>query len=137
MSEVYEYRRAPGKGVIWLALIGLVVLVVAIVRYEVENLLLFTGILAAVTVTWFFMRKPPSGIRIDADYLVLSAWRHPRPISLDDIAHLRVSDVRFETEVWIVYRNGDEEAIFSGDLPDIDTLIAVMAERGIPVRDVT
>ena len=41
-----------------------------------------------------------------------------------------------ETNIAIVYRDGAQEAIFAGDLPDIDTLVVVMAQRGIPVRDV-
>jgi len=36
----------------------------------------------------------------------------------------------------IVYRDDRVEEVFSGDLPDIDTLISVLAERGVPVRDV-
>ena len=36
----------------------------------------------------------------------------------------------------IVYRDeeAEEEGIFALDLPDEDTLVEVMAERGIPVR---
>lgn len=137
MSEVYEYRRAPSKAVIWLAIASIIVLLTAVVRYGADHLIWLLCVFGAATAVWIFMRRPAAGIRIDTDYLVLSAWRNPRPIALDDIAHLRVREGGIETEVTIVYRNGNEEAVFSGDLPDIDTLIPVMAERGIPVRDVS
>ncbi|WP_342070295.1 hypothetical protein [Yoonia algicola] len=137
MSDVYEYRRAPNKGPIWLAFIGVVLLFVAVIYFETTQLQILAWGLGAVLIAWMLLPKPVSGIRIDADHLTLAAWRKPRPIPLDDIAHLRVSDAGIDTEVAIVYRNGDVEDVFSGDLPDINTLIAVLAERGIPVRDVS
>lgn len=137
MSKVYEYRRAPSKGAIWLALVGVVMLLIAVIYYGASELQMLVWVAGAVTVAWMLMPKPVAGIRIDATHLVLSAWRNPRPIPLDDIAHLRVREEDPETEVSIVYRNGEEEDIFAGDLPDIDTLITVLATRGIPVRDVS
>jgi hypothetical protein len=137
MSDVYEYRRAPNKGPIWLAFIGVVLLFVAVIYFEATQLQIIAWGLGAVLIAWMLLPKPVSGIRIDSDHLTLAAWRKPRPIPLDDIAHLRVNDAGIDTEIAIVYRNGDVEDVFSGDLPDIDTLIAVLAERGIPVRDVS
>ena len=136
MSDVYEYRRAPNKGPVWLALIGVILLLVAVIQFEVLELQWLVWVVAAITISWMMLPRPVSGIRIDRDHLILSAWRKPRPIALDDIAHLRVDDSGLETIVMIVYRNGEEEQVFGGDLPDIDTLIAVLAERGIPVREV-
>ena len=136
MSEDYEYRRAPNKGPVWLALIGVVLLLVAVTQFGAVQLIWLVWCAAAVLIAWLILPRPVSGIRIDNDHLVLSAWRVPRPILLDDIAHLRVDETGLETQVTIVYRNGDEEAAFAGDLPDIDTLVAVLADRGIPVREV-
>jgi len=137
MSELYEYRRAPTKGPVWLAFIGVVILLVGVIQFGATQLLWLVWVLGAITIAWMLLPQPISGIRIDADHLVLSAWRNPRPIPLDDIAHLRVNDAGLEAEVAIVYRNGKVEDIFAGDLPDIDTLITVLAERGVPVRDVS
>jgi len=137
MSELYEYRRAPTKGPVWLAFIGVVILLVGVIQFGATQLLWLVWVLGAITIAWMLLPQPISGIRIDADHLVLSAWRNPRPIPLDDIAHLRVNDTGLEAEVAIVYRDGKVEDIFAGDLPDIDTLITVLAERGVPVRDVS
>jgi hypothetical protein len=137
MSDVYEYRRAPNKGPIWLAFIGVVMLLVGVIYFEATQLQALVWVMGALLVSWMLLPQPISGIRIDKDHLTLAAWRKPRAIPLDDIAHLRVNEAGLNTEVAIVYRNGDVEDIFSGDLPDIDTLIAVLAERGIPVRDVS
>lgn len=136
MSDVYEYRRAPNKGPIWLAFFGVVLLLVAIIYFEATQLQALAWVFGAILITWMLLPQPISGIRIDKDHLTLAAWRKPRRIPLDDIAHLRVSEAGLDTEVAIVYRDGSVEDIFSGDLPDIDTLIAVLAERGIPVREV-
>ncbi|KQI71534.1 hypothetical protein AN191_12490 [Loktanella sp. 5RATIMAR09] len=136
MSDVYEYRRAPSKGPIWLAFLGMVLLIVAIIYFEATQLEALAWIIGAVLIAWMLLPQPISGVRIDADHLTLAAWRDPRPIPLDDIAYLRVSEAGLDPEVAIVYRNGTIEDIFSGDLPDTDTLIAVLAERGVPVRDV-
>lgn len=137
MSDVYEYRRAPNKGPIWLAFIGVVMLLVGVIYFKATQLQALVWVMGALLVAWMLLPQPISGIRIDKDHLTLAAWRNPRRIPLDDIAHLRVSEAGLDTQVAIVYRNGDVEDIFSGDLPDIDTLIAVLAERGIPVRDVS
>jgi len=137
MSEVYEYRRAPNKGPVWLAFIGVVLLLVGVIQFGATQLLWLVWVLGAITIAWMLLPQPVSGIRIDANHLVLSAWRNPRSVPLDDIAHLRVNDTGLEAEVVIVYRDGGAENVFAGDLPDIDTLIAVLAERGIPVRDVS
>ena len=137
MSNVYEYRRAPNKGPIWLAFTGVVMLLVGVIYFEATQLQALVWVMGALLVAWLLLPQPISGVRIDNDHLTLAAWRNPRPIPLDDIAHLRVSEAGLDTQVAIVYRNGDVEDVFSGDLPDIDTLIAVLAERGIPVRDVS
>ncbi|MEJ8563212.1 hypothetical protein QTO30_19690 [Yoonia sp. GPGPB17] len=137
MSDVYEYRRAPNKGPVWLALIGAIMLLVGVVHYGATQFEWLAWAAAAVTIAWMLLPRPVAGIRIDSTHLVLAAWRNPRPVPLDDIAHLQIRDTALENEVTIIYRNGSEEVILSNDLPDADTLIAVLAERGIPVRDAT
>ena len=136
MDDVYEFRRAPGKGAIWLAAVGVVLLMTAVVLNDADHLLWLVWVTGAVTLTWMLLPKPMYGIQVDKDFLVMSAWRKPRHISLDDIAYLRAAESEIETEVSAIYKDGTEELLFSGDLPDVDTLIDVMAARGVPVRDV-
>lgn len=136
MSDIYEYRRAPSKGPIWLALIGVILLLVAVIKFDMTELVWLAWVAAVVTIAWMLLPRPVSGIRIDNDHLILAAWRQPRTIALDDIAHLRIEDASLDTHVTIVYRDGSEEEVFTGDLPDVDTLIHVLADRGIPVREV-
>lgn len=136
MIEVYEFRRAPSKGVIWLAMAGVALLLAAVVLNQAYHLMWLLWVSGSITAAWMLLPKKIAGIRVDDTHLTLSAWRHPRPILLDDIAHLRITEESVETHVSIVFKNGDEEGIFTGDLPDLDTLIVVMAERGIPVRDI-
>lgn len=136
MNDHYEYRRTPGKGPIWLAFSGVVLLLVAMAYFEAEQFKPLAWISGALLIGFLLVPRPAFGVRIDADHLILSAWRTPRTIPLDDIAHLRVSDGALERHVSIVYHTGEVEEIFSHDLPDIDTLIVVLAQRGIPVREV-
>jgi hypothetical protein len=136
MNEVYEYRRAPSKGAIWLAIIGVLLLMAAVIINGADHLTWLVWVCGTVTLAWMLLPKPVSGIRVDENYLVLSAWRNPKQIPLDNVAYLRATEVSDETEIAIVFKDGTQEGIFAGDLPDIDTLISVMAERGIPVRDV-
>ncbi len=136
MIEDYEFRQTPTKGPIWLAAIGLALLVLAIFVIGTEYLIWMAWAVGALTLAWMIFPRPVYGIKIDDTYLVLSAWRDPRFVRLAEIAHLRVSNVSEETKVAIVYKDGEEEAIFAADLPDIDILVAVLAERGVPVRDV-
>lgn len=135
MDEVYEYRRAPSKGAVLLAAFGVVMLLTAVIINDADHLLWLVWVSGAVTITWMILPKPVYGIKVDDKHLVLSAWRKPRHVWLDDIDHLRATNISEETNVAVVYKNGKEEGIFAADLPDIDTLIAVMATRGIPVRN--
>lgn len=136
MNEVYEYRRAPNRGVIWLSATAVILLIVAVTLTGAEELTWLVWALGAATLCWMLLPKPVAGIRVDDDYLVLSAWRNPRHIRLDDIAYMRATEASAETDIAIVYKDGTEEGTFTGDMPDIETLVEVMAQRGIAVRDV-
>jgi hypothetical protein len=136
MNEVYEYRRAPGKGIIWLGGMGVVLLLVAVSVTDATELMWLVWVLAALTLVLMLVPRPVTGIRVDDTYLVLAAWRKPRSIALDDIAYLRATQTDPETAIVIVYKDGTEEKTFIGDMPDLETLIYVMAARGIPVRGV-
>ncbi len=136
MDEVYEYRREPGKGVIWLSAITVVLLITFVGLTGAYHLNWLVWAFGAATLFWMLVPKPVSGMRVSKDHLVLSAWKNPRVIRLDDIAYLRATEASAETEVAIVYKDKTEEGIFVGDLPDLETLATVMAARGIPVRDV-
>ncbi|MFG5383053.1 hypothetical protein [Yoonia sp. R2-816] len=136
MNDVYEYRRAPNPWVIRLSAMALILLTTFVIITEAGHLMVVVWGLAAATYCWMMMPKPVLGIRIDRENLVLGAWRKPRAIPLDDIAYLRVTEVSAETSVTIVYKDGREEGTFAGDLPEIETLSEVLAERGIPLRDI-
>lgn len=135
MNDDYEYRRAPSRGVIWLSATAVILVLVAITLTGSEELSWLVWGMAAMTLCWMMLPKPVAGIRVDDEHLVLSAWRAPRAIRLDDIAYLRVTEASAETYLAIVYKDGTEEGVFAGDLPDIEILAEVMAARGIAVRD--
>jgi len=136
MVEVFEYRSAPGKGVIWLAVFGLAILLALVILADAYHLIGLVWVAGTMTLVWMLLPKPVYGIRVDNTHLTLAAWRDPRHIPLDDIDHLRATGVSDETDIAIVYRNAEEEGVFAADLPDIDILVEVMAARGIPVRGV-
>ncbi|WP_296427962.1 hypothetical protein [Yoonia sp.] len=136
MNDVYEFRRAPGRGIIWLSATMIVLLISLITWTGAEHLLRLVWALGAVLILWMLLPKPVAGIRVDDDHLTLSAWRRPRLIALDDIAYLRATDISADSDITIVYKDGREEGAFAGDMPDIPTLSYVMAARGVPVRDI-
>ncbi|MEM9787213.1 MAG: hypothetical protein AAF801_11975 [Pseudomonadota bacterium] len=115
---------------------AVIMLIIAVTLTGSEELSWLVWAVGAVTLCWMMLPKPVAGIRVDNDYLVLSAWRNPRPIRLDDIAYLRATEASAETDIAIVYKDGTEEGAFAGDMPDIEILVEVMAQRGIAVRDV-
>jgi hypothetical protein len=135
MNDIYEFRRAAGKGAILLSFIAVVLLLMAVVIYAVSSLIWLAWIFVGLTIVWMLLPRPALGIRVDETDLTVSAWNKPRTIALESIAHLRAHETRAGTEVTVVYRDQSEEALFAGDFPDIATLVAVMAARGIPVRD--
>lgn len=136
MKEVFEYRRAPNRGAIWLSASAVAMLIAAITLTGAHELTWLAWALGPITLGWMLLPKPVAGIRVDDDYLILSAWRTPRAIPLDSIAYLRATEASAETDIAIVYKDGTEEGTFTGDMPDITTLAEVMAARGIAIRDV-
>lgn len=137
MNDIYEFRRAAGKGAIMLTFVAVVLLLMAVVIYAVSSLIWLAWVFAGLTIVWMLLPRPPLGIRVDDKHLTVSPWSKPRQIALDDIAHLRAHETKIGTEVTVVYKDQTDEVLFSGDFPDIDTLITVMAARGIAVRDTT
>ena len=115
MNEVYEYRNAPGKGAIWLAAFGVALLLMAVLIAGATHLMPLVWVASAVTLAWMIFPKPIYGIKVDPEFLVLSAWRKPRFVRLEDIAYLRASDISDETNIAIVFKNGTEEGIFAAD----------------------
>ncbi|WP_341368946.1 hypothetical protein [Yoonia sp. BS5-3] len=136
MKEVFEYRRTRSKGAIWLSASAVAMLIAAIAITGTDELIGLVYVAGPVTLCWMLMPQQVAGIRIDDQHLVLSAWRQPRAILLDDIAYLRVTEASAETNIAIVYKDGREEGTYIGDMPDLDTLARVMAARGIAVRDI-
>ena len=134
MSETYVYKRKPGRGVIWLAAAVTLALCGGVYLWGAANLLPILMLFAALTAAWVFLPRPTYGIKVDGSHLTLGAWRKPRPIPLDSIAYIQASEISDEINYVIVYRDEEREGIFALDLPDEDTLVEIMAERGIPVR---
>ncbi|MFQ1699036.1 hypothetical protein ACJ5NV_00440 [Loktanella agnita] len=121
---------------IWLSAITLVLLITFVSLTDAHQFDWLIWALGAVTLFWMLVPKPVSGMRVTKSHLILSAWRDPYVILLDDIAYLRATEASAETNMALVFKNGIEAGVFVGDLPDVETLVMVMAARGIPVRDV-
>ena len=136
MDDTFVYKHRPARGVIWLTAAAALALGAAVYWLGLTNLLTVFVLFAGLTIAWFLLPRPVYGIKLDSTYLTLGAWRKPRPIPLDSIAYLQAKDISDEINYVIVYRDeeAEEEGIFALDLPDEDTLVEVMAERGIPVR---
>ena len=134
MDDTFVYKHKPARAVVWLAAAATVVLGGALYWLETMDVLPLFVLFAALTLGWVFLPRPTYGIRVDDTHLTLAAWRKPRAIPLDSIAHIQASNISDEINYVIVYRDDEREGIFALDLPDEDTLVEIMAERGIPVR---
>jgi len=134
MSDSYVYKRKPGRGAVWLTVIVGAALTAAYVQWGTDELLPVLLLCLALAAGWLLLPRPTYGIKVDDTHLTLGAWRKPRPIPLDSIAYIQASNISDEITYVIVYRDDEREGIFALDLPDEDTLVEIMAERGIPVR---
>lgn len=136
MNEVFEYRRAPSKGVIWLAVGLVVVLMTALALTGTRELVVLVCVFGLVAICWMVLPRSVAGIQVDDDFLVLSAWQNPKKIALDDIAYMRALHDNVETEVEIVYKDGSIENTLAGDMPALEILAVIMAARGVPLRGI-
>ena len=135
MNDVYEYRMGGRSRTSWLAAIAVAALISMSVEYQTPATYGAIWGLAIVMIAWLLIRSPMAGIQIDDQYLTVSAWHKPRQIPLSEIAHLRMSHWTDDCGVTIVYHDGSEEEVPSGDLPSIQRLSEEMADRGIEIKD--
>ncbi len=134
MSEVYKFKRRPARAVIWVTLLCVILFGAFVYVNQLAQFYWLVAGCALISVVWLLLPRPIYGIKVDDTHLTLAAWRKPRPVPLDRIAHLQATEHTDEIGYVIVYKDDEYEGIFSLDLPDEETLIEIMAERGIPVR---
>lgn len=135
MLEDFEYRLGGRNRTTWLASIALAALIGFIYQNQTPTIFITTVGLAAILILWLLTRNEVAGIRVDHQSIVLAAWRDPKPVPFSEIDHLRMSHWTDDCGLTLVYKNGDEEDIPSGDLPSIQLLSEVLADRGIAIKD--
>ncbi|WP_333713228.1 hypothetical protein [Yoonia sp.] len=134
MSNSYVYKHKPGRGAVWLMAVTATLLSGGTYVVGGPELLPAAIMMIGFAAVIALRPRPTYGIKVDDTHLTLAAWRKPRPIPLDSIAYLQAAQISDEIPYVIVYRDKEREGVFALDLPDEDTLVEIMAERGIPVR---
>lgn len=135
MENVYEYKMRPNRKVTWFAAACIGFLLGYGYLTSDPRIMAVVWALIAMCLVWLLMKSPTAGIRVDENELTLSAWRTPRAIPLADIDHLQVQHWTDASDVKLIYRDGSEEMIPFGDLPDMDTFSNVMFDVGIKVLE--
>ncbi len=135
MLSVYEYRQSGRSQLVWLSAAVVVFLLAFGLVNDAPNVIMVVCVLAAVILGWMLILSPARGIRVDTTHLVLNAWRKPREIALDDIDFLRAVHWTADSHVTVVYKDGTEESTHPRDMPDLNTLARVMAQRGVKLKD--
>ncbi len=135
MIDVYEYRQSGRSQLVWLSAAVVAFLLAFGLVNDAPNIIMVVCVLAAVVLGWMLILSPARGIRVDHTHLTLNAWRKPREIALSDIDFLRAVHWTHDSAVTVVYKDGTEESTHPRDLPDLDTLARVMAERGVKLKD--
>ncbi|MEY1556536.1 hypothetical protein AB3Y40_12965 [Yoonia sp. R2331] len=135
MFDVYEYRQSGRSQLVWLSAAVVIFLLTFGLVNEAPNIIVMVFVLAGVVLGWVLMLAPARGIRVDDAHLTLNAWSRPRQIALDDIAFLRAVHWTADSAVTIVYKDGTEESTHPRDMPDLNTLARVMANRGVKLKD--
>lgn len=135
MENVYEYKMRPNRKVTWFAAACIGFLLGYGYLTSDPRILAVVWALIAMCLVWLLMKSPTAGIRVDEQALTLSAWRNPRPVPLDEIEYLEVQHWTEDSDVKLVLRDGTEEMIPFGDLPDMTTFSAVMVDFGIRLLD--
>lgn len=120
-----------------MAAIAAFLLFFVLLAARLHELIWLAWALGCIMILWMALPRPVAGIRIDDTHLTLSAWTKPLPIPLDEISHITVTEADLETEFTLVFKDGTEELMLSADMPAVDTLSRELAERGVPVRDLT
>ena len=135
MDYVYEYKKRPNRKVTWFAACCIGFLFgFGLLTSDPKILGLVWGLIA-VCFLWLLMKSPTAGIRVDEESLTLSAWREPREVPLSKIDHLEIQHWTEDSDVKLVYRDGEEEMIPFGDLPDMNTLSSIMGDFGVRMME--
>ncbi len=135
MLDVYEYRQTGRSQVVWLTAALVAFLLAYGVVNDASHTMSVVWAAAGVVLMWMLMRAPVRGIRVDDEHLTLNAWHKPRTIALADVSHLRATHWTDDANITVVYKDGTEESTNARDMPDLNTLALVLAERGIKIKD--
>lgn len=135
MEEVYEYRLGVRHRISWFAALGIAMLIGYATQGQSPLILGAVWGLTAVMIIWFLSRIPVAGVRVDERYVTLAAWRDPKMVPISDIAHFRMTHWTDDSDLILVYKNGAEEFVSSGDLPSVQLFSEVMADRGVAIKD--
>ncbi len=135
MIDDYEYRQSGRSQLVWLSAAVVAFLLTFGIVNDAPDIVMMVAVLAGVVLGWMLMMSPARGIRVDATHLTLNAWRKPRQIALADIDFLRAVHWTQDSDVTVVYKDGTEESTHPRDMPDLETLARVMAQRGVKLKD--
>lgn len=135
MKQTYAYRQTGSRRVIWFSAIAAATLLVYGIREDIPHTVPVTLVFIFLIIGWLKMTHNVRGIRVGENNLTLNAWRDPKPIPLAEIAYLRAEHWTNDSAITIVYVDGTEERTNPRDMPPVDVLTEVMAERGVRVRD--
>lgn len=135
MEEFYEYRMAGRRRAVWLCAILIVFMIGIANQYDPPQIIWVIYAVSASMIAWMVISTPIAGIRLDHETLTLAAFRSPREVRLSEIDHVRPTHWTEESDIVLVYRDGREEVVSSGDLPSFAEFEELMIARGIPVKD--
>lgn len=134
MFDVYEYRVPRSNNMFWLTSACCVLYLCSAVMTGSGPAFASLVVISALMLVSALSRPLAPGIQIDHSTLTLRAWYDPCPVPLSHIDHLRMTHWVEETDMILVYQDGSEELIPSGELPDTNTLSRVLASRNIAVK---
>ena len=135
MDNVYEYKMRPKRTRTGFAAACIGFLMGWGYLTSDPRILALVWALIGMCLIWLLIKAPTAGIRVDAETLTLAAWRKPREVPLQDIDRLEVLHWTDESDVKLVYKDGKEEIIPFGDLPDMNTFTTVMMDFGVRLRE--
>ncbi|MBW4708077.1 hypothetical protein KX928_09785 [Roseobacter sp. YSTF-M11] len=134
MSETYEYRLPGRRASVWMTL-AVVGLLLAVVASEVASWYIWLVWMPSMAmVLYLLLKNPISGLRLTNDMLLLSAWRNPQALLLQDIAKIRFIDWRDGSDMEVHLHSGEVIQAISSDIPPRSSFVRALHQRGIPVE---
>lgn len=134
MSIVYSYREKGRRPATYLAAVVFLFVFGAGVYHGAPWYFCLPVVVGGAMIFYLLVKNPVSGVVVQPDALVLSAWERPQSIRVAEIEKVEIISWSDSTDMNVHLKSGETIRAFAGDIPPTEPFRAALAQVGVPLE---